>query len=724
MNGINRNTLIFLNNKKCVFLLELLYLFQSEKGTERHLSSYYSMPELYKSSLDDTISEEEEKPVLNSQKERHISFYEQAQNIFSDNSSESPNDLSRIHESTLNYTARERTNIGASQRGLVKRSLSVDTGDNCSSRRVPRRFSASAAQGVLASALRTYSLPRSCSRGSSVKSDTSVDSEESIVSVIPRKGNSITSDTSVDSEESVISVIQRSTSEFETLGSQNGLRNNISRFGSRSAQASPVTVLSSQTSSAESSPPQSGKTDGRFPGSSGVIDQLLLQQQLVYNPSEGGHSEVSIRTRRCLLRPISDPKIEEKLSSSNHSEEFASSLGTRQSSIPKSNQGSLELVEESKTVIKENSILTKTNCPQSGMTKPSAEMTVRFKSETTNSQEGELSRTPSPVGPFQYITDPLITGLESNTIPVENDSNAVSTTTTEPKTKSLRFNTEVTNLEGTKTVSVSAIMKPPNGLIDLVLKNSNIKNDENIILKDSKPTTSSCDDSNDTSCLNVTNLDVSSSSKDGSLVKSDSTSSEDSTKSKKDTDIRKTFFNLRERLESLASSQSSSLDIFKNVGHSFGSLKNIKEKMDSDSSNESFKENKASPTPKSLNDSRQSSLEESSQVTLSDESVMSVEGTSSETDYKRTDEEDENAESSQNLTTVKKVEEDKIAGPSENVLTEAMHQKNFQMKKCDTCTGKCIAEHQKPSKASSFSDTELHVKKGGPRCALRKRLRR
>ncbi|GIY62048.1 uncharacterized protein CEXT_319431 [Caerostris extrusa] len=137
-----------------------------------------------------------EEPIINSQKQRHISFYEQAQNIFADTSTES-NDLSSRRQDSPLHSARERAATSS----------------------IPQR-----AQGVLASALRTYSLPRSCSRGSSVKSDTSVDSEESIVSVIPRKGNSITSDTSVDSEESVISVIQRSTSEIDTLGSQNGLR--------------------------------------------------------------------------------------------------------------------------------------------------------------------------------------------------------------------------------------------------------------------------------------------------------------------------------------------------------------------------------------------------------------------------------------------------------------------------------------------------------------------
>ncbi|KAG8198681.1 hypothetical protein JTE90_015508 [Oedothorax gibbosus] len=696
---------------------------RSERSSEGRLTSYYSMPELYKSTLEEELTE---KPEMNLQKERHISFYEQAQNIFSDNSTDSPNDLSRRHESTLSYAVRERSNIGQYQRGFVKRSLSVDTGDNCLSRRVPRRFSASAAQGVLASALRTYSMPRSCSRGSSVKSDTSVDSEESIVSVIPRKGNSITSDTSVDSEESVVSVIQRSTSEFETLGSQNGLRNNISRFGSRSAQASPVTVLSSQTSSAESSPPQSGKTDGKFPGSSGVIDQLLQQQQLLHNPSEGTHSELCYRTKRCLLRPISDPKIEEKLSSSNNFEDLTSNPGTRQSTVgfPRSNQGSLELTEEFKTSIKEYSTLSKVSFSQNGITKHSvADMALNWKSETISSQEGDLSRTPSPVGPFQYITDPLITGIENKEISDETDLKENSTKTTDTKSKSIRFNTEIMNFEVSKGLSVSEILRPPNGIIDLVLKKSNLKSDENKTLKDSKSNSSSFDDSNEASCSN----DIPSTSKNETLVKSDSASSDDSTKSKKENDMRKSFFKLRERLENLASSQSSSLDIFKNVGHSFGSLKNIKEKMDSDSSNDSYKDNKVSSSPKSLNDSRQSSLDESSQVTYSDESVMSVEGTSSvsdENDYKKTDEEDDNAESSQNIT-VKNVEEcQTAASPSQNGFSEGVHQKNFQMKKIETCTGKCGSEHYRPSKASSFSDTELHVKKGGARCALRKRLRR
>ncbi|GIY62046.1 uncharacterized protein CEXT_319411 [Caerostris extrusa] len=48
----------------------------------------------------------------------------------------------------------------------------------------------------------------------------------------------------------------------------------------------------------------------------------------------------------------------------------------------------------------------------------------------------------------------------------------------------------------------------------------------------------------------------------------------------KDNDMRKSFFKIRERLESLASSQNSmsNFEIFKNVSHSLGSLRNIKEK--------------------------------------------------------------------------------------------------------------------------------------------------
>ncbi|GFX59614.1 uncharacterized protein TNCV_3753791 [Trichonephila clavipes] len=714
-----------------------------EEDSEGYLSSYYSMPELYKL----TIDQIPEEPIVTSPKQRHISFFEQAQNIFADTSSESNDLSSRRRDSALNYTARERTSISIPQRGLVKRSLSVDTGDNSSSsHQAPRRFSASAAQGVMATSLRNCSIPRSCSRGSSVKSDTSVDSEESIVSVIPRKGNSITSDTSVDSEESVISVIQRSTSEIDTLFSQNGLRNNISRFGSRSAQASPVTVLSSQTSSAESSPPQSGKNDGRFPGSVGVIDQLMQQQQLLYSTSDVLHSKPegldhSIRARRCLLRPISDPKIEEKLISQD---EFSNSLGNKLNNsvqMPKPNPDTLTVLEGNKTLIKENSIVAKPSVAQNPSVKPLiADAEPNWKVEKKEQADGELSKTPSPVGPFQYITDPLITGIESTIeVPTETDKVVTSANETESKTKSIRFNTEITNLEQ-KITTLPEIRKPPNGIIESVLRNAitkkgivevNTSDTDQIVavastsydaqdqipvlsedlqeLQDPKELQSNQDE------FSVSNINTSSTSEDLKINKN------------KDNDMRKSFFKLRERLESLASSQNSvpNFEIFKNVSHSFGSLRNIKEKIESETSNDSLRENKISPTPKSLNDSRQSSLDESSQVTLSDESVMSVEGTSSvsdENDYKKTDDDEENLDSSQNLT-VKKADEDRVvtnaATAPQNVLTDARQssQKHCQTKKCESCA-------HKPSKAASFSDTELHLKKTGVRCPLRKRLRR
>ncbi|CAL1265824.1 unnamed protein product [Larinioides sclopetarius] len=719
---------------------------KSENESEGHLSSYFSMPELYKLTHDQ-IPEE---PIMNTQKQRHISFYEKAaQNIFDGTSSESNDLSSRRRDSPLNYTARERTVTCTPQRGLVKRSLSVDTGDNSSSsHQTPRRFSASAAQGVLATALRTYSLPRSCSRGSSVKSDTSVDSEESIVSVIPRKGNSITSDTSVDSEESVISVIQRSTSEIDTLSSQNGLRNNISRFGSRSAQASPVTVLSSQTSSAESSPPQSGKNDGRFPGSGGVIDQLLQQQQLLYSPSDSHSrseaSEHSVRARRYLLRPISDPKIEEKLSTSEElSNSFANKLNNSEQ-MPKPNQGNSALSEISKPQVKEKVAISKPNATPTLPVKPLASDTMSEWREIQKEQvDGELSKTPSPVGPFQYITDPLITGVELPREVTTDPNPAVPLITeTESKSKSIRFMAEVTNL-GQNGKTIPEMRKAPNGLIESVLKNA--------ITKKGIIDVTSCDTDQiiATAVVNTSvdlqthtpkiseELNESLSTKEEGLTVIASTSNipEDQKSNKnQDNDMRKSFFKLRERLENLASSQNSmpNFEIFKNVSHSFGSLRNIKEKIESETPNESPRENKISPTPKSLNDSRQSSLDESSQVTLSDESVMSVEGTSSvsdENDYKKTDDDEENPDSSQNLT-VRKVDGEKpminsLTAPL-NALTEVCQssQKHCHCRKCDSCGEKCVSGLHKPSKSTSFSDTELHLKKGGVRCPLRKRLRR
>ncbi|GIY62045.1 uncharacterized protein CEXT_319401 [Caerostris extrusa] len=49
-------------------------------------------------------------------------------------------------------------------------------------------------------------------------------------------------------------------------------------------------------------------------------------------------------------------------------------------------------------------------------------------------------------------------------------------------------------------------------------------------------------------------------------------------------------------------------------------------------------------------------------------------------------------------------------------------QRHCPAKICDNCSEKCGLH--KPPKAASFSDTELHLKKGGVRCPLRKRLRR
>lgn len=93
----------------------------------------------------------------------------------------------------------------------------------------------------------------------SLKSDTSVESEsDSVISVIYRSkasagsgsgnGGGGLSDNSIDSEESIVSVIHRSTEETPRAGSSNGANNN---GGNRSWQASPLTI--SQTGSREGS---------------------------------------------------------------------------------------------------------------------------------------------------------------------------------------------------------------------------------------------------------------------------------------------------------------------------------------------------------------------------------------------------------------------------------------------------------------------------------------
>lgn len=684
------------------------------------------MPELYKL-LDDQIPEDS---IFNVQGQKAISFLEQAQNILGDGSADSNELSARTSNTTLSYRVMERNCVSVPQRGLVKRSLSVDTGDNSSSsHNVPRRFSASAAQGVLASALRTYTLPRSCSRGSSVKSDTSVDSEESIVSVIPRKGNSITSDTSVDSEESVISVIQRSTSDIDALGNQNGFRN-ISRFGSRSAQASPVTVLSSQTSSAESSPPQSGKNDGRFPGNAGVIDQLMQQQSLFNSDGMLGRqdtSEYSLRTRRYLLRPISDPRIEEKLGF-HMSDETSSSMQTNK--LPPAEESkiskSFELGETASNERKEQMTKMRKFSSNENPKPILNSLDLDTNKETPQKEtEGELSRTPSPVGPIRYITDPLITGVDAPSttkdIPSHEDN--------ESKSKCLRFDSEVTSIQENKSSSNTSIFKGSLENIQSALK----KKASNSLEKDNQTSSSNSLDNPDVSKSLVSVADVSKDSPSSTPRTPSVTPKHSHSNKGSESEVRKSLFKLKERLESLTSGQNSSqsFDLFKSVSHSlqsFGSLKNIKERLDAEANADANKESKVSPTPKSLNDSRQSSLDESSLVTLSDESVMSVEYTSSVSDeandYRRTDE-DEDIDSSQNITVRKATDTDKCTpGTSKtslNALTDATQ--SASQPKAESIVENGLPVLQKQPRITSFSDTELHSRKG-VKCPLRRRLKR
>lgn len=709
------------------------------------------MPELYKLT-DDQASEDS---IFDTQRQKTISFLEHAQNILGDGSSDANELSSRSDNIPLSYRAMERNCVNIPQRGLVKRSLSVDTGDNCSSYyHVPRRFSASAAQGVLASALRTYTIPRSCSRGSSVKSDTSVDSEESIVSVIPRKGNSITSDTSVDSEESVISVIQRSTSDIDTLGNQNGFRN-ISRFGSRSAQASPITVLSSQTSSAESSPPQSGKNDGRFPGNAGVIDQLM-QQQSLFNPQADGvlcRQDIAdhlLRTRRCLLRPISDPRIEEKLNSHIVDDISPSKQATKLSSVeePKLSRSfelgetnkpppveerrvsrSFELGETNNFDIKEQ-IAKIRRISSNENAKPVVNGLDLNKETEQKEAEGELSRTPSPVGPIRYITDPLITGVDTSKNILSNGTQEL-----ESNAKCLRFDSEVSNLQQKKTSPGSFNPKILSESLQSALKNTSKKDVCNGLEKDNKTQSNSLDNPS-ISKSPVPAADISKDSQSSEALEENcSTTPKESSFSKgSDSEVRRSLFKLKERLESLTSSQGSSqsFDLFRNVSHTiqgFGSLKNIKERLDSEANADANRESKVSPTPKSLNDSRQSSLDESSLVTLSDESVMSVEYTSSVSDdandYRRTDEDDD-IDSSQNITVRKATDADRCnpgtSKTSLNSLTDTGQHASHS--KLESIVENGLPTLQRQPKVPSFSDTELHSRKGAVRGSLRKRLRR
>ncbi|XP_022244110.1 uncharacterized protein LOC106461431 isoform X2 [Limulus polyphemus] len=239
-------------------------MFEAEQDkVESRLSSYYSMPELH------TIGTEENLWI-------HENQLAVTDHSFSANRPDKDNydgvmdywgygdHAIRWQEeddnfSSVSLTARlpaHRSNdmcVSMLKKGQVRRSVSIDTAKKLTPTPQSSGSSTSLAQGLPVGCLRIKRIPQSPSRRESLKSDTSVDSEESIVSVIARKNNGVQSESSVDSEESIISVIQRSSSEIEALM----MRKEHSRAGSRSAQASPLTLLNSSGNTSDSSPPLS-----------------------------------------------------------------------------------------------------------------------------------------------------------------------------------------------------------------------------------------------------------------------------------------------------------------------------------------------------------------------------------------------------------------------------------------------------------------------------------
>lgn len=199
---------------------------------EPPLSTYYSMPELH------TLCEEPPQPPEASVPDAEAEEPKPAP-VIQCSSQERKKDS---FDSDIFVEEEEVYCVVQHRRRVVKRSMSVGTNNRKSeSIYQQRRFSASSASASMCASPTT---PRS--------RNVSEDSEESIVSVIPRKCSSLQSDTSVDSEESIVSVIQRSSSEIEAILQ----RREFHRACSNSLRASPLSIClgAQETSSPEFSP--------------------------------------------------------------------------------------------------------------------------------------------------------------------------------------------------------------------------------------------------------------------------------------------------------------------------------------------------------------------------------------------------------------------------------------------------------------------------------------
>ncbi|XP_023223980.1 uncharacterized protein LOC111625160 [Centruroides sculpturatus] len=185
-----------------------------DEEEEERLVSYWSMPELRFLSKSSTMEE----PVEIKAEANQLNEVEKTSSEWKSNQEENS-------DFNISDKMAEDEKSKLLRNGFVKRSLSIDinvpkmNGDQ-------RQFSSSADDN------KEHQSPSCTPRWNSLKSDV-----EETVSVVQWKGQSLQSDTSVESDESIISVIYRSPSELEALAGR-------TRRTSRSLQASPLTITS------------------------------------------------------------------------------------------------------------------------------------------------------------------------------------------------------------------------------------------------------------------------------------------------------------------------------------------------------------------------------------------------------------------------------------------------------------------------------------------------
>lgn len=219
------------------------------------LSTYYSMPELH------TLCEEPSQPPgdanLETAAKEPVICSIQLSGAGEQKRDSFDSDIFVEEDEVCRSLQRKRL--------VVKRSMSVGTNNRTSeSLQQQRRFSSSSASASMCASPTT---PRS--------RNVSELSEESVVSVIPRKCSSLRSDTSVDSEESIVSVIQRSSSEIEAILQ----RRELYRAVSSSRRASPLSIcLGTQESSSPDFSPTLKNAPKNSPPLLGVFPRQYLEK--------------------------------------------------------------------------------------------------------------------------------------------------------------------------------------------------------------------------------------------------------------------------------------------------------------------------------------------------------------------------------------------------------------------------------------------------------------